>query len=1180
MSWDRKKWLLVAGAVAAAVVVVPLLLVERRSVAQPGKGLGATAAQSATSAGALQTYRNLGKAYYEQGKYPLAIGEFQKVTESGHAIATDYMDIGLAFIQANKLNQALAALTTAKQMAPKLINIDYALGILNKRELRFGPAETEFKKVLAVDPDDPASWFNLGSVYFAENKMEPALQAYERINSMGFARAQNFYVASLFRTFTTLVRLGRRSEAMKMLNLHQRYSNRVPSVSLQGTALENGKYGKILIPSSSPVRVAGGAALRPVTFRQISSQMGISLSGASSPEAGSSVEVKSANYSLDFARKKLVPLLGPSIAMGDYDGDNHPDLYVVNPGGTNQLFHNNGNGTFENVTAKAGVEGPPDSVSAAFADYDNSGRLSLFVAGLGGVRLYKNNGNGTFTDVTQKAGLKPELGELDTRALLFDADNDGLLDLVVTSYTDLNSPPHRASFRFPNDFPPAQIHFYRNNGNGTFTDVTAQSGLGSVRGRFRNVLFADFNGDGYPDLVFFRDDGPPIFFENLGGDKFVNQTAQAGPAFSKSTAIGGAVADFNHDGKFDLALWTTNGYEVLRNNGHARFTPFPNLPAIKAPAGLLAFRGLAADINGNSFVDLLLVDSTGRLHLLANRLGHFHPEPIHLPLSSSDGIATLKTAWLEQPGILDLVGAARDGKFLAWQKTGPNEHWLEVGMDGTKSNKGGVGSEIELKQGDFYDKVLITGGPAYVYTGRLARLDVVRATWPTAIVENKLNVATDTAIEFRESERLASSCPLLYAWNGKRFVYVTDILGVGPLGELAPDGTRIKPYPREFVRLPGTLHERNRAYDFQVTDEMREVDYIDRLGLLVVDHPAGEKIFSNEIYSSTPPPPKLYAVGKEYLPLSAVDGHGRNVLPLISRVDHRYPHDFPRLRILGMARLHTLTLNLGSLRNARDVSLWLTGWVFWTDSNGARAMMHDPSLPMISPYLQVRNPQGKWVTVIHDMGLPSGTERTMRVNLTGKFLSNDHHVRIVTNLCIYWDHIFFTTNDRVIQPSAEIPPESANLRYRGFSVATSDPRHIQPDHFEYTSLMQQAPWNPMRGFYTRYGNVEPLLTRADSHLVVMSTGDDMAVHFSAANLPPLKPGWVRSFFLDATGYAKDGDPNTAYSATVNQLPFRSMANYPPGPADHAPGSRTYREYLRKYETRPSYKLIPPLAPPD
>jgi hypothetical protein len=109
--------------------------------------------------------------------------------------------------------------------------------------------------------------------------------------------------------------------------------------------------------------------------------------------------------------------------------------------------------------------------------------------------------------------------------------------------------------------------------------------------------------------------------------------------------------------------------------------------------------------------------------------------------------------------------------------------------------------------------------------------------------------------------------------------------------------------------------------------------------------------------------------------------------------------------------------------------------------------------------------------------------------------------------------------------------------------------------------------------------VEKLVSQADSHLVVMSTGDEMTVRFNAARFPALRKGWVRSFFLDASGYAKDGEPNTAFSATVAPLPFRSMQNYPPGANDHSPQSPAYQEYLRKYQTRPSYQLIPSLAPP-
>jgi tetratricopeptide (TPR) repeat protein len=1178
MNQAQKRLILISAALVAAAI--SFLMVQRRSSAQPGRGLAGAQARPSMSAAAIQTHRNVGKAYYEQGKYTEAAAEFQKVVKSGHAVATDYMDLGLAYTQANNLNPALSALTTAKQMDPKLIAIDYNLGILYKRELHYGPAEAAFKKVLAADPDDPASLFNLGTVYFAERKMELALQTHERLNKMGFARGQNFFVASLFRTFTLLVRMGRRDEAQKMLKLHQEYADRLPSVSLQSAALEKGKYGVIMVPAVAPVRVAGGAALRPVTFRAITSELGISQrTEAERAESGDSLEIKSAEYSPEFARRKLLPLMGVSIAAGDYDADFHNDLYVTDPAGKNHLYHNNGSGVFQDVTAKAGVEGPADAVSATFADYDNSGYNSLFVVGLGGVRLYKNNGNGTFTDVTEKAGLKPLPGEIDTRALLFDGDNDGLLDLVVTGYTNLNDPPKKDSFRFPDDFLPSRIHYYRNNGNGTFTDVTASTGLESAQGRFRNVLFADFTGDGYPDLLFLRDDGAPLLYENLGSGKFVDRSREAGPAFSKATALAAAAADFDHDGRFDIALWTTAGCEVLRNTGDGHFTPIAGIPAIKPPAPLLAFRGLAADINGNSFEDLLLADAAGKLHLLANRQGRFRAETLHLPEGASEKIATLDSTWLGKPGVLDLIGTTRTGKPAAWAKTGPTEHWLEIRMEGSKSNKPGVGSEIELKQGDFYNKVLITGGPAYVYTGNLAKLDVVRATWPTQIIENEMPVATNAPIRFRESSRLASSCPMLYAWNGRQFVFVTDILGVGPLGELAPDGTRVKPYPREFVRLPDTLHERDGQYEFRMTDEMREVDYFDRLRLIAVDHPATEKVYADEIYSSTMTTPRLYAVSNEQLPISAVDDHGNNVLPLISKTDHRYPHSFEHLRIPGMAKMHSLTLDLGNLTDTQRVSLWLTGWVFWTDSNGSRALMHNPGTPMVSPYLQVRNTQGKWVTVIPDMGLPSGTNRTIRVGLTGKFLSSDHHVRIVTNLCVYWDRIFYTANDRTIQPATEIAPEYANLHYRGFSTPVTDPSHIRPDFYEYASLMNHAPWNPMRGLYTRYGNVNALLRKADSQLVVMSTGDEMTVRFSAAAFPPLRPGWVRSFFLDATGYAKDGEPNTAHSATVGPLPFRSMSNYPPTPQDHAPNGPAYQEYLRKYQTRPSYQLIPSLAPP-
>jgi FG-GAP-like repeat/Tetratricopeptide repeat len=1178
---------LIAIATALILTVWPFKLISAPGSGEPGQRPGQrpaahrwapTSARSASRGSAsLQTARNLGKAYYEQGKYDDAAEQFRMVIASGQALATDHLDLGLALMQANKLDEALGELTTAKQMEPNLMAIEYNLGILYKHELRYPDAETALKRVVEADPDEPSAWFNLGTVYFAERKFQEALDAHEHVNRMGLGRGQNFYVASLFRTFTVLLRLGRQAEAQKILKIHERVRDKVPSISLQNQALEGGKYGAILVAAAPPTTAVPPA--EKVTFADITAKLGIPP--ATSSPVPDFREISASNYSLDFARKNLVPLFGPSLAMGDYDGDGNVDLYIVNPAGSNHLFHNNGDGTFTDVTEKAGVAGPGGSLSATFADYTNRGHPSLFVVGVGGVTLYENQGNGIFADETEKAGLRGKPGELDARAVLFDSDSDGFLDLVVTAYTDLGAPPKKDSFAFPADFSGAQSHFYRNNGNGTFTDITESTGLSDARGRMRGVVFGAFTDSGYDDLVFCRDDAPPILYVNQGEDKFVNRTPEAGPSFGHSIASNAQVADFNHDGNFDLVLWSALGPEVLIGRGNARFSPAERLPAISPPTQPFAFSGTVADLDGDGFADLLVRDPTGKLHFLSNHSGHFQEGSLEmpaLPLHEPDGWSQILPTWLSSPGKLDLLALTRSGKLVAFEKEGPAAHWVQVKLKGFKSNLEGIGTVVELKSGNFYDKILVTGRTVGAYTGNLSKLDVVRITWPNQVIQNSVDVKADSSVLVQESERLASSCPLLYVWDGERFHFVTDVLGVGPLGELAPDGTYVKPHSQEWVRLPEYLRPRNGVYALQLTDELREVDFVDRLRLMAVDHPADENIYANEIYSSSPKAPQLFAVRNERPPVSAVDDHGHDVLGLLRSTDGRFPTDFHRDRIPGMAETHALVLDLGDFRNSDPVALWLTGWVFWTDSNGARAMMTNPQLPMISPYLQVKDSAGQWATVIPDMGLPSGTNRTMRVDLTGKFLSSDHHVRIVTNLCVYWDRIFFTTNETPIQPTQALAPLSADLHYRGFSIPVSDPNHQRPDDFEYTSLLKQAPWNPMTGNYTRYGNVRELLSSADDRLVVMATGDEMTVRFSARELAPVKAGWKRDFFLEAAGYAKDGEPNTAYSRTVSPLPFRTMGNYPPSSADHQPANPEYRRYLREYQTRPGRKLIPPLAP--
>jgi tetratricopeptide (TPR) repeat protein len=1164
---------------------------------------GAPAAEIAPSE--LQTYRSLGKADYEQGEYQPALEEFEKTVASGHAVALDHLDLAQALIQANKLNDAFEELTTAKQMAPHLLAIDYNLGILYKHELHYPQAEAELKRVAAADPGDPPTWFNLGEVYFAEHRLEPALEAFKRVVSMGYAKAQNFYVAATFHCFIILTRLRQPSEARKYLKLNLATRDKVPGISLQYPALEAGKFGELHIAPPQTISIPAPPP-KELAFEDITSKLGIKVpaplrpdaSGASAP-AYTRVYVSSpgARAQHGLARLYAPDLFGSSFAVGDYSSQGFPDVFVAEPSlaGGGYLLRNNGNGAFIDVTKQAGVSTPPGSVAAEFVDYNNSGHPSLVVAGLGGLALFKNNGNGTFTNVTKQAGLEGSPCELDTDVKAVDTDDDGFLDLVVAGYTNLCTRGAAGNRVFPDSYPRATPRLYHNNGDGTFTEITASSGLEDARGHFRQVVFAEFNNNGYMDLLFLRDDGPPVLFLNQGADKFVDGTKEAGAALTDSRADEAAVSDFNHDGKFDLALWSATGYSVLLNQGNARFDAVPNLPAIKPLNELFARRGALADLDGNGFDDLMVKDQDQRWHALLNYGGRFSEAPLDLPPAiSGGGMAgspmppyfhweiSFTPALLTDPGNLDMLTFGDNGRrMMALERQGPPARWIEVKLLGYKSNLQGLGDVVEVKAGNYYAKVLAAqGSPVRVFAGDLPKLDVVRVTWPNQVVENDTNVSADKAVDMKESSRLASSCPFLYVWNGKRFVFYTDIMGVSPLGELAPDGTTIRPNPRQLIRLGSNLRPISGDYVFQITDEMREVDFFDQLRLLALDHPASESAYADEIYSPTPSAPRMYLVQRKRLPVSAVDDSGANVLPLIRYADGGYPTDFRRNRIPGLAAPHSITLDLGAFPQSARVALWLRGWVFWTDSNASRALEWNHHLKMTDPYLQVRDRFGRWITAIPDIGLPAGTNRTMRVVLTGRFPTSDHHIRIVTSLCVYWDQIFFTTDESPASAAFGLPLISADLHYRGFSQVKSDPNHLVPDFFDYARLMPTAPWNPASGLYTRYGPVRSLLLKPDDRLVAMASGDELTVKFSGRNLPPLRRGWKRDFFLYAVGYAKDGEPNTEFSRTVMPMPFLVMPNYPPIPGAEQTSSPAYQQYLRKYETRPGYSLLPPLSPPS
>jgi hypothetical protein len=420
-----------------------------------------------------------------------------------------------------------------------------------------------------------------------------------------------------------------------------------------------------------------------VNFVEITSKLGISVPPLShAPDATDLRAIRSGEFSFDYARQHLIPAMGGSIAVDAPEGDGRRSLYVVVPGGTNHLLRENSSGRYADVTEKAKVSGTGSDLGAAFGDFDHSGRSSLFVAGLGGLRVYRNEGENVFTDVTEKTGLKGKPTELATSVLLFDADGDGYLDVLVTIYTDLSTPPAKTSFVFPNDFSGSNSRLYRNQHDGTFRDITEDAGLDSNPGRTRKAIAADFTHNGRMDLLLLRDNKPPVFYKNAGQGKFEDVTWDVGKELWRYAYLDAQTADFNHDGKVDVALWSTVGNEVLWNTGKGTFENDEEvLPLVYAANRPFGFHGTVVNLGPDSYDSLLGQDAKENWRLIVNDHGHFaefriallkeknssemkSPGPEKMPVSA------LCAARLGNSGTSQLIVLTMDGRVMVFEKQG------------------------------------------------------------------------------------------------------------------------------------------------------------------------------------------------------------------------------------------------------------------------------------------------------------------------------------------------------------------------------------------------------------------------------------------------------------------------------------------------------------------------------
>jgi tetratricopeptide (TPR) repeat protein len=771
-----------------------------------------------------------------------------------------------------------------------------------------------------------------------------------------------------------------------------------------------------------------------------------------------------------------------------------------------------------------GFTGPTAGVTAI--DLDGGTRPSLIAWSAAGAKLFRD-GRVPVAD----SGLEP------LRDIVFiapgDFDNDGFPDLCVITTRG--------------------AELYRNV-NGRF-----QKQADLAAGSFRQAVWMDYDHD--YDLDIFLIGDQPKLLRNNGSAGFSDETARF--PFVRGRALQAVRFDLEPDTQgFDLIASYQDRPGVLYRDRLGGSYSAADLNLLQVGAtNLIAF-----DFNHDSRTDLAAQPGL----LLLNRPAGFEKSTPPVFPANGKFVATDFNA----DGRLDRAYIGPDGALIIDRDVTPDyANWIEIALTGVKNIKTAIGAKVEVKAGASYEKQTYAGVPLVYRLGTHAKIDTVRIFWPNGLIQNEINQPVNQILAIKEKPRLAGSCPMIYTWDGNEFSFLTDVLGVAPLGASSGDGQFFPTDHQEYVSVPGdVLKVKDGAYEIRVTEELREVSFMDHIKLQAVDHPVSVDIVSNEKFKSPPYPEfRLFGVSHRIHPIAARDQNGKDVLPKLLKRDFTYP-DFRRTST-AVAEMHTLDLDFGKAAPLNHAVLMLDGWLDWPDGSTFMAASQEHK-DLVFPYLQVKDAGGNWKTIVQDMGMPSGRQKLMAVDLDGKFLSASREVRIVTNLCLYWDEIFLV-EDGAPPPVilSSLPIQSADLHFRGFSRAVIPANRMEGESFDYSNVSATTMWNPTPGIYTRYGDVKPLLEEVDDRMVIMGSGDEIQLRFSASGLPALPNGWKRDFLLLVDGWAKDADANTAFSQTVLPLPFHAMSSYPYPAGQSYPHDPVHDEYQKEYNTRPALRLI-------
>src|SRR5467141_975257 len=1139
------------GAIFACSILIFCAAILVRSGASSAQEKAAATKKSASSGGGIADgyrFNTLGVAYMNQQRPADAQKYFEQALGADPRFAVARLNLGVSLLAQQKLEPARTALEAAAQQLPKDTYAWYNLGLVYKDLGETEKGIAAFQHVTEIAPNEPDAYYFIGYLNAQLQKYDEAIGAFQK----GLALSP-FHASSEFGLARAFQRKGDAGAAREHLARFQKITTEHLGAPFGAGYGDQGRYSLAELPLNSVVNVPPAI---PVRFTAEANAFVPKSTG------GSRIEI------------------GPSsgACFFDYDGDGKPDLFLVSGAAdsTSRLLRGIGDGRFDDVTNEAGIHLTGSGFGCAAGDFDNDGKTDLAVCLSDGVKLFHNKGEGKFEDVTQAVGIRREKGCV---GLTFvDYDHDGDLDLYVTTAPDSAAPGS----------PPRNV-LWRNNGNSTFTDVSAETALGSAA-TGAGVVTIDFNNDRAIDFVIAGGQAGASIYLNPREGKF---TPLPGIDFNKEKlppAVGVVAFDFDKDGWMDLAFTHAGapGLSLWRNVEGKRLerVPLPNLGWTKG-------WGLAAlDYDNDGWLDLVAAGESsggGELRLLRN-LGSKGwadaTKDVHLDAVKLNQPRAIAVADIDGNGDADLVVTQLGAAPVVLRNEGGNQHnWMRIDLKGLNDNKNGIGTKVELYAGTLYQKWEVAGASGYLgqnATSIVAGLgsernaEVVRLLWPTGVPQDEINLAAKKVHNVAELDRRGSSCPVLFSWNGREYEFIADMIGPGVVGHWVAPGERDVPDPDEYLKVPArSVKTRNGLLSFRFVEPMEETVYLDQVRLVAIDHPSAYDVCPNERFVSAPPFPEFQVIASRdaHTPIGAWDDRGNDVLALISQRDRKYVTSFEDLPFAGFAKLHWIELDLGTWDAQKPLRLIIDGYTDYFTATSMYAA-DQAGIKVIPPYVEALDAQGKWARVVEDMGFPAGLERTMVADLTGKLSAGTRRIRIVNNLKIYWDAIRIDqTPDVQDVHAAQVPLAKAALDFVGY------PREIRlkpasDTIYSYSHRSMTGPYARAAGNYTRYGDVFELLSASDDRFVVFGSGEGLKLDFDPKQLPALPAGWVRDYFFYADGFEKDLDFYAAHAFTVEPLPRHSLLPYPYPAGKDYPEDTDHLRYQLEYNTRQRSDRLP------